>query len=124
MHHEGESIQFQLNKAETYAKKHGYVIVTQYIDNPASGLKSGASMNLLIEDAGKNDFDILLVKDEFRLARSAPIFFGTMEALKKAKVKVIFLDHPAWTESRVQSLMQWGWSRRVGRPKRLDFLRG
>lgn len=82
---DGYSIEYQLEQAKAYAERNGYTIVGEYLDTAKTAKKTAGRDELfqMINDAGKDIFDIIIVfsfNRAFRNTRDAlNVHFDLME---------------------------------------------
>ena len=89
-----ESITAQLRAAHDYAKKKGYSIVKEYADEAISGRKDDRpAFQEMIKDAKVGLFDVLIVHKIDRFARNRLDSAIYKYDLRKAKVKIEYVEH-------------------------------
>lgn len=78
-----------------YAERNGYELVHIYADEGKSGtkIKNRKQLIQLLEHAGANSFDIVLIKDISRLARNTVDFLTSIRKLKALNIKVVFVNY-------------------------------
>jgi len=89
------SLDAQQNFFADYAKKNGYDLVKIYADEGKSGtkMKNRPQLLRLLSNAGRNEFDLVLIKDVSRLARNTVDFLMSIRRLKELGVKVLFVNY-------------------------------
>lgn len=90
-----DSLEAQQTFFAEYAKKNGYRLVHIYADEGKSGTKMKNRTQLLrmLSDAGRGEFDMVLIKDVSRLARNTLDFLTSIRKLKALGIKVIFVNY-------------------------------
>ena len=89
------SLETQRNFFEDYSKKNNYNLVKIYADEGKSGTKTKNRPQLLrlLSDAGRNEFELVLIKDVSRLARNTVDFLTSIRRLKALGIKVVFVNY-------------------------------
>jgi len=89
------SLETQRNFFENYSKKNNFSLIKIYADEGKSGTKTKNRPQLLrlLSDAGRNEFDLVLIKDVSRLARNTVDFLTSMRRLKALGIKVVFVNY-------------------------------
>jgi len=89
------SLDAQQNFFADYSEKNGYKLVKIYADEGKSGtkMKNRPQLLRLLSDAGRNEFDMVLIKDVSRLARNTVDFLTSIRRLKELGVKVVFVNY-------------------------------
>lgn len=90
-----DSLSSQQNFFSEYALKNGYELVHIYADEGKSGtkIKNRKQLIQLLEDADKDYFDIVLIKDISRLARNTVDFLTSIRKLKALSIRVVFVNY-------------------------------
>lgn len=90
-----DSLSSQQNFFAEYARRNGYELVHIYADEGKSGtkIKNRKQLIQLLEHAGTNSFDIVLIKDISRLARNTVDFLTSIRKLKALNIKVVFVNY-------------------------------
>ena len=89
-----ESITAQLRAAHEYAKAKGYEVVKEYTDEALSGRTDDRPAFLqTIEDAKQGFFDVLILHKMDRFARNRLDSAIYKHTLKKANVKIEYVEH-------------------------------
>lgn len=90
-----DSLEAQQTFFAEYAKKNGYHLVRMYADEGKSGTKMKNRVQLLrmLADAGRGEFDLVLIKDVSRLARNTLDFLTSIRKLKALGIKVVFVNY-------------------------------
>ncbi|MCL2697996.1 MAG: recombinase family protein [Oscillospiraceae bacterium] len=92
----------QLNSLEaqkeffgTYSERNDYDLIKIYADEGKSGTKTKNRPQLLrlLSDAGRKEFDLVLIKDVSRLARNTVDFLTSIRRLKALGIKVVFVNY-------------------------------
>ena len=78
-----------------YAEKNGFNLVKIYADEGKSGtkMKNRPQLLRLLSDAGRGEFDMVLIKDVSRLARNTVDFLTSIRRLRELGVKVSFVNY-------------------------------
>ena len=85
-----QSIEGQLNECYTYAERHGYTVVGEYIDRALSGTADNRpEFQRMIEDSSKKHFQFVLVYQLDRFARNRYDSATYKAKLKKNGVRVL-----------------------------------
>lgn len=90
-----DSLESQQNFFAGYAVKNGYELVNIYADEGKSGtkIKNRTQLLKLLNDASKDSFEAVLIKDISRLARNTVDFLTSIRKLKALNIKVIFVNY-------------------------------
>lgn len=89
------TIETQLSSVREHAKKNGYIIVKEYLDEGWSGdnlVRPG--LDQLRIDAKKKEWEAVLIYDPDRLARRGAWQEVVMEELKELEIEVLFVTIP------------------------------
>jgi len=89
------SLEAQKDFFGTYAERNDYELVKIYADEGKSGTKTKNRPQLLrlLSDAGRKEFDLVLIKDVSRLARNTVDFLTSIRRLKALGIKVVFVNY-------------------------------
>lgn len=90
-----DSLESQQKFFAEYAKRNNYSLVKIYADEGKSGtkMKNRTQLLRLLTDAGRGEFDMVLIKDVSRLARNTVDFLTSIRKLKTLGVTVIFVNY-------------------------------
>lgn len=90
-----DSLEAQQKFFSEYAKRNDYHLVNIYADEGKSGtkIKNRTQLLKLLADAGREIFDIVLIKDVSRLARNTVDFLTSIRRLKSLGIKVVFVNY-------------------------------
>jgi len=90
-----ETIKSQLEALREFAKKNGYIIYEEYIDEGYSGeLLDRPALDKLRDDAKRKLFEAVLIHSPDRLARLYPLQWIVQEELRKYGINIVFLNRP------------------------------
>ncbi len=89
------SLNTQKEFFENYAKNNNHNLIHVYADEGISGtkLKKRTDFLNLMEDAKKNKFEMVVVKDVSRMARNTVDFLNSIRTLKALDIETVFLFH-------------------------------
>ena len=90
-----DSLESQQTFFSEYAKRNGLELIHIYADEGKSGtkMKNRTELLRLLADAGKDLFEIVLIKDVSRLARNTLDFLTSIRSLKSLGIKVVFVNY-------------------------------
>ncbi len=90
-----DSLESQQKFFAGYAKKNGYELVNIYADEGKSGtkIKNRTQLLKLLNDAAKDSFEAVLIKDISRLARNTVDFLTSIRKLKALNIRVVFVNY-------------------------------
>lgn len=90
-----DSLESQQKFFQDYALKNGYDLIHTYADEGKSGtkIKNRKQLLQLLEDAQKNSYETVLIKDISRLARNTVDFLTSIRRLKALNIKVVFVNY-------------------------------
>lgn len=90
-----DSLETQKRFFTEYAKRNNYSLVKIYADEGKSGtkIKNRTQLLRLLADAGRSEFDSVLIKDVSRLARNTVDFLTSIRKLKALGVTVVFVNY-------------------------------
>jgi len=97
-----QSVENQLNELRTVANRMGYVIIQEYVDKGISGAKSRVdrpSLDLMMKDAVRGRFDMVMCWSIDRLGRSLQNLIEILNELQSVKVDLYFLQQAIDTSS-------------------------
>lgn len=101
-----QEIENQLLQLREYCQRNGYEIFAEYIDEGISGAKrKRPQLNRMMDDIFDRKFDILLVWDLSRLARSLKQLLDILEKLNEKKIDFICYTQKIDTTTPTGKLM-------------------
>ncbi len=90
-----KTIEAQLSEVREFAKKHGYIIVKEYIDEGWSGdILARPGLDQLRHDARERKWDAVLIYDPDRLGRQLFYQQIVIEELKLLDIEILFVTMP------------------------------
>jgi site-specific DNA recombinase len=99
---EARTIEAQITTTEEYCRRKGYEIVGHYRDDGWSGdLSARPATDSLIADAQAGLFDIAVCASVNRMSRGSEFYWNTVPAIRRAGVKVEYVETPTLTEADV-----------------------
>jgi DNA invertase Pin-like site-specific DNA recombinase len=109
--HPASHVSTQIAERSALCEQRGWKVVICYADRATSGLSTvRKGLEDLLRDAETRPrpFDIVLVRDPSRIARSIPVWLATAEKLKACGLRVRTSDQLAHTREYEQSSCQIG----------------
>ncbi len=90
-----ESLENQKAFFEDFAGRSGHTLIRIYADEGISGrqIKRREQFNQMLADAGKDLFDMVVVKDISRFARNTVDFLTAVRSLKAQGIEVLFVSN-------------------------------
>ncbi len=90
-----ETIEAQLLQVREFAKKNGYIIIKEYIDNGWSGENlARPNLDQLRNDAKDKKWDAVLIYDPDRLGRDLFLQMIVIDELKQIGMEILFVTMP------------------------------
>ncbi len=90
---QASSIAYQRQYFENYVREKGWDIHNFYVDIESGTKKNRKELKLLIEDARKNKFDIILTKELSRLARNQGLALEIKQLIENHGIHLVTMDN-------------------------------
>lgn len=102
-----DSLGSQQKFFKDYASNNKYELVKIYADEGKSGtkMKNRTMLKALLNDAKRDMFDIVLIKDVSRLARNTLDFLTSIRNLKSLGIKVVFVNYDQTTSDSSEFML-------------------
>ena len=99
----GQDVSMQTRELRDYCERHGWTVVSEYVDTGISGAKDRRpELDRLMADAHKRRFDIVIVWRFDRFARSVSHLLRALETFNAQSVRGMpFLAHSAGCGARI-----------------------
>lgn len=86
-----QNADMQLNELRELATRRGLTIVKEYVDHISGSRARRPGLDAMLLDAGRREFDVLLVWAADRLARSVRHFLEVLDELQRLQIEFVSL---------------------------------
>lgn len=86
-----QNADMQLNELRDLATRRGLIIVKEYVDHISGSRARRPGLDAMLLDAGRREFDVLLVWAADRLARSVRHFLEVLDELQRLQIEFVSL---------------------------------
>ena len=87
-----EKLNNQISECKNVAKKHGLVIVEEYVDRGENTNDARPAFQRMLRDADRGAFDYIIVYSVDRFSRNKQDTENYIERLKQKGVKILFVE--------------------------------